>query len=133
VLAAATLSSGAVAAASPSYAAVAPSVSSASVTSASLSVSLSDHSITLGDSVTVKGRLHNGSTNLSGAVVVLQRRKSGSSTWYAIASKTTNSSGVVRFTITPGHTGTYYYRLVHYKGTAYAYARSSSTRLHISN
>jgi len=127
------LVTGAVAAAAPSYAAVAPSVASTSVTSAILSVSLSDHSITLGDSVTVKGRLHHGSTNLSGAVVELQRRKSGTSTWYTVASKTTNSSGVVRFTITPGRTGTYYYRLVHYKGTAYGYARSSSTRLRISS
>ena len=76
---------------------------------------------------------HHGSTNLSGAVIVLQRRKCGSSTWYAGASKTTNSSGVVRFTVMPSRTGTYYYRLVHKKGTAYAYARSGSTRLHISS
>jgi hypothetical protein len=117
----------------PSYASDTATATSSSLESATLGIRVTDHSITAGGSFKVIGKLVHGSTELSGAKIILERRSSGSSTWYQVATKTTNSYGKVTFSVTQSSSGTYYYKLVHKAGTKYAYAVSAHERIHVSS
>lgn len=74
-----------------------------------LSIARSASLVRYGSSVVVTGRLTKvrDGGGLGGATVTLLRRKAGTTTYAKVASATTSSTGVVRFTHTPGWTVAY--------------------------
>lgn len=111
----------------PGLAVVRRSPSSAALPSTSWSIAVTDQSVTEGDTVTVSGQL---SSDAYGAVVLLQRRTTGSLTWTTVDSATASSEGRVAFTRRPS-AGTYYYRLASVVGATSARAASRSVRVKV--
>lgn len=89
----------------------------------------SSYTVGRGKSLALKGTLHSSSgAHISGKSVKLQRSTNGSS-WSTYKTFTSNSSGVVSFTVKPSSKGTVYWRWYSAESDSYRAAASSKVRI----